>query len=124
MTYRIREAQLAGGRVRFVMVGSGPALVLIHGLGGNWQNWLANIPELAQRHCVVAVDLPGFGRSDQLQGAVTMGRYADVVIELMDELEIEAGTLVGNSMGGLLSLEAAVRHPGRGDGAGLACSGR
>jgi pimeloyl-ACP methyl ester carboxylesterase len=123
MRHEINEVQLACGRVRFVVEGNGPALLLLHGLGGNWQSWLANIGPLALQHRVVAMDLPGFGCSETLAGPVTMEHLADPVVELMDALAIETATLVGNSMGGLLTIEAAVRHPHRVERAVLVCSG-
>jgi pimeloyl-ACP methyl ester carboxylesterase len=104
-------------------LGVGPAVLLLHGLGGNWQNWLGTLPLLAQRHRVIAVDLPGFGASDPLRGGVTVARLADVAIELLDHLDVEAAAFVGNSMGGALTIEAATRHPGRVSDAVLVCSG-
>ena len=119
----VREEPLHRGVVRFVETGTGPALVLLHGLGGNWQSWIATLPALSARHRVIAVDLPGFGRSPLPSGAITMEGYADTVVELLDRLGIERATLVGNSMGGLVSIEAAVRHPRRVAAAVLVCSG-
>ena len=104
---------MSHGTVRIVDAGSGPALVLLHGLGGNWRNWSANIPALAQSHRVVALDLPGFGDSEPYAGAVTIERYVDTVVELLHRLRIERATFVGNSLGGLLTIEAAARHPDR-----------
>ena len=119
----VREAALTHGPIRFIDQGRGPALLLIHGLGGNWQNWQANLESLARRHRVIVPDLPGFGSSPAYRGAVTMTRYADTLVELLDMLGIEQATFVGNSMGGLLSIEAALRHPDRVRAAMLACSG-
>jgi pimeloyl-ACP methyl ester carboxylesterase len=119
----VREAALSHGPLRFVDTGHGPVLLLIHGLGGNWQNWQANLAALACHYRVIAPDLPGFGSSPAYPGAVTMTRYADTIVELLDMLGIEQATFVGNSMGGLLSIEAALRHPDRVRAAMLACSG-
>jgi pimeloyl-ACP methyl ester carboxylesterase len=118
-----RDRRLRHGRVRFVELGDGPPLVLLHGLGGNWRNWQANLPALAQRHRVIALDLPGFGGSEPYPGAVTVARYVDTVVELLDQLQIPRATFVGNSMGGLLTIETAVRHPDRVNAAILVCSG-
>ncbi|MDT5011837.1 MAG: hypothetical protein QOH57_3454 [Mycobacterium sp.] len=109
--------------IEYVDQGSGPALVLVHGLGGNLQSWLANIGTLSARHRVIALDLPGFGRSDPLAADATMASYADATIGLLDKLGVASATFVGNSMGGLLTIEAAARHPERVDAAVLACSG-
>jgi len=116
-------ADLVHGRVQFLDEGQGPVLLLLHGLGGNWQSWQANIAGLTRRHRVITPDLPGFGGSAPYQGAVTMARYADTSVELLDVLGIESAIFVGNSMGGLLSIEAAVRHPDRVTAILLTCSG-
>src|SRR4051794_12588436 len=113
MRHDVQVAQLAHGRVRFVERGDGSPLLLIHGLGGNWQSWLSNIDGLAADHRVIAVDLPGFGTSDAFRGPVSMARHADTLVELLDERGIERAALAGNSMGGLLTIETAVRHPDR-----------
>ncbi|MBV8305048.1 MAG: alpha/beta fold hydrolase, partial [Acidimicrobiia bacterium] len=84
--------------MRFVELGVGPAVLLLHGLGGNWQNLLGTLPLLAGHHRVIAVDLPGFGASEPLRGGVTVAGLADVAIELLDHLDVEAAAFVGNSM--------------------------
>ena len=109
----VRDIALSHGIVRIVDAGSGPALVLLHGLGGNWRNWSANIPALIRSHRVVALDLPGFGHSEPYTGAVTIERYVDTVVELLDRLGIERAMFVGNSLGGLFTVETAARHPDR-----------
>lgn len=123
MSYHVREAKLVHGRVRFVDEGQGPVLLLLHGLGGNRQSWQANIEGLARRHRVIAPDLPGFGGSEPYRGTPSMSRYADTIVDFLDTLGVGSAVFVGNSMGGLLSIEAAVRHPDRVSATLLACSG-
>ena len=118
-----RDVLLSHGRLRVVDVGSGPVLVLLHGLGGTWRNWQANLSALAEHHRVVAMDLPGFGDSELYPGPVTVTRYVETVVELLDRLGIDHATFVGNSMGGLLTIEMAVRHADRVSAAVLVCSG-
>ena len=77
------ESELGCSEIEFVSVGEGPAIVLIHGLAGSWRNWLENIPRLADRHRVVALDLPGFGASPLPQQEITMPGYGSVVAELV-----------------------------------------
>ncbi len=89
------------------------AIVFIHGLGANWQTFLENIPFFAKTHHVVALDLPGFGRSELPAEDISMTLYADVVDELCEALGIRAATVVGNSMGGFVGAELAIRHPQR-----------
>ena len=102
-----------GAEVEYVDIGDGPPLVFVHGLGGSWQNWLENLPHFARTHRCVAMDLPGFGRSPMLDGEVTIRRYGRIVDSLMIELGIPSAPVVGNSMGGFIALEAAIRGPAR-----------
>ncbi len=103
-----------GARVNYVRIGEGPPLLFLHGLAGSWQNWLENIPHFARRHTAIAVDLPGFGRSELPRGAVSIRRYADFVRSFLQLLGVErTASLVGSSMGGLIAAEAAARRPDR-----------
>jgi len=97
--------------LRHTDVGAGPALLLVHGLGGNWQFWLENIWTLSRGHRVIAVDLPGFGHSDCVPGQVSMAAFADVLAQLLAKLEITGVTVVGHSMGGLVAQRFAVAYP-------------
>jgi pimeloyl-ACP methyl ester carboxylesterase len=106
------ESDLGRSEVEFVSVGEGPAIVLIHGLAGSWRNWLENIPRLADRHRVVALDLPGFGASPMPPEEITMPGYGSVVTALVRELKLPPDTvLVGHSMGGVVTTEAMLGSP-------------
>jgi pimeloyl-ACP methyl ester carboxylesterase len=107
------RTQIDGRDANHVDVGEGPTLVFVHGLGASWQSWLENIPEFARDHRVVAMDLPGFGCSDLPDGDISIEYYANWVFRLLDELGIEAGAVVGNSMGGFIAAEMAIRRPER-----------
>jgi pimeloyl-ACP methyl ester carboxylesterase len=89
--------------------------VLVHGLGGQWQNWLENIPRLAQDRRVVAMDLPGFGLTPEPPEdvEVTISQYGRWVNELCDRLGMGQIELVGNSMGGYIAAEVAIQFPER-----------
>lgn len=90
--------------------GSGPPLVLLHGLGLSWRWWRPVLGALERRHEVVALDLPGFGASPPLRDArPTPARLADAVERELDSLGLDAPALVGNSLGGWLALELARR---------------
>ncbi len=92
----------------------GPAIVWVHGLSGCWQNWLENLPPLADAgYRCVALDLPGFGVSPMPREEITISGYGAIVDELMDVLGIRAACLVGNSMGGFVAAEVAIRFPAR-----------
>jgi pimeloyl-ACP methyl ester carboxylesterase len=119
----VRDARLAGRRVRYADHGNGPALVLIHGLGGSWQTWLNNIPALGLRHRVIAIDLPGFGGSDVLPPPAEMRGHAETVAALLDELGIASATVVAHSMGGIVALSLIAARPELVDGLVLANAG-
>ncbi len=102
-----------GLRLRYLDYGTGPAVVLLHGMASSWQWWLENIPALAQRHRVIAVDLPGFGESDPLPAPADMATHARVVLELLNQLGVESATFAGHSMGGLVAIETFNADPER-----------
>jgi pimeloyl-ACP methyl ester carboxylesterase len=93
--------------------GSGPAMVLVHGLGGSVENWFSVGPALARRAHVVALDLSGFGRTPPGPD----GSEVDANQRLLDRFLASAvggpAILVGNSMGGLIAMQEAARSPGR-----------
>jgi pimeloyl-ACP methyl ester carboxylesterase len=96
-------------------VGSGEPLVLIHGIGSQWQVWRPLFEHLAPQRDVIAVDLPGFGDSPALPDGdePTPQRFAEKVIELLDELGLERPVVGGNSLGGWVALEVARRGRAR-----------
>ena len=105
------EIEVEGRPVRYRAIGSGPPLVLVHGLAGSWRWWRACMPALAERHTVVAVDLPGFG---DLRGErFSLARAPDFLAAWMDALGLERPALVGHSMGGAICARVAAREPGR-----------
>lgn len=106
----VHEAEIDGGRVTYADLGSGPAIVWVHGLGASWQCWLENLPDFARDHRVIAMDLPGFGRSEMPRDEVSIEGYARFVCRLLDHLGVESATVVGNSMGGFIGAEMAIRE--------------
>ncbi|MGH2905300.1 MAG: alpha/beta fold hydrolase [Solirubrobacterales bacterium] len=108
-------ATVGQDQIEYVEYGAvdAPPLILIHGLAASWQCWLENIPALARDFRVIAIDLPGFGRSKMPRDQISIPGYARVVAELMDSLGIERASLIGNSMGGQTSLRFALDYPER-----------
>jgi pimeloyl-ACP methyl ester carboxylesterase len=107
-----RFATVDGSRLRFVRAGTGPAAVLLHGLASSIYTWKDTLPVLAPSHDVVALDLPGFGGSDQpvpLSGAA----LPRAVVGLIEGLGLERPALVGHSLGGAVAALAAARLEGR-----------
>lgn len=110
----LHQMEVAGRSVNYVDIGeqgTDRPIVFVHGLGGQWQNWLENIPRFAQERRVVAMDLPGFGLSEMPAETITIELYGRVVAEMLRRLDAAPAVLVGNSMGGYVSSEVAIRAP-------------
>ena len=102
-----------GRPVNVIDIGGGRRVVFIHGLSGSWLNWLENIPHFAREHRVIAMDLPGFG-------ALADARREDLDLRLRADRRRaarqargRARVVVGNSMGGFIGAEVAIRFPTR-----------
>ena len=98
-----------------VDAGRGPAVVLLHGLGATNASFLPTLHELSRDYRVIAPDLPGFGDSGKPLRAYHAGFFAKWARGLLDALGIERAHFIGNSMGGRIALEVALRHPERVD---------
>ncbi|MGW3353177.1 alpha/beta fold hydrolase [Nonomuraea rubra] len=107
------DADLGGNRVHYLDYGSGePTFVLVHGLGGRWQHWLENIPALAEHGRVLALDLPGFGRSASPRNGYCLDLFADTAAALARSLGVDRNVIfLGHSLGGPVALRFAARHP-------------
>jgi len=111
----VRRARLSTGEITYVDLGEGdgPPILFLHGLGGNWQNWLENLPRAAQERRTIALDLPGFGTSPMPSEEISISLYARLVDELLERLGIGSAVIVGNSMGGFVSADLAINYPAR-----------
>src|SRR5947209_13116044 len=110
-----RRVAVTGGRKLFVFEAgnpAAPALLLIHGLGDEADSWRHVFEPLAVRHHVIAVDLPGFGRSDPVP-SYQLPVLRDALLDLLDALSLPAATLVGNSLGAMLAQMVALQAPPR-----------
>ena len=108
----VHSIEVAGATVNYAEIGEGPPIVLLHGLGGCWQNWLENMPRLAELgHRVIAPDLPGFGASPMPPWEITIPAYGRMISELCEQLQVGRCVLAGNSMGGFVATEIAVGEP-------------
>ncbi|MBX3538369.1 MAG: acetoin dehydrogenase dihydrolipoyllysine-residue acetyltransferase subunit [Chelatococcus sp.] len=102
------------GRLRYAKRGDGEqVIILIHGFGGDLDNWLFNIDALAEACTVYALDLPGHGQSDKAVREASLKGLSDAVTGFMDALGISAAHLVGHSMGGAIAAQTALDHPDR-----------
>ena len=106
-----RRLEIDGHEVNYCELGEGPAILFVHGLGASWQSWLEQLPEFSASHRVVAMDLPGFGYSEMPSEDISIEYYARWTARFMDVLGIESAAVVGNSMGGFVSAELAIKSP-------------
>ncbi len=106
------DLPIRGRRVHYVDIGEGPLeFVLVHGMGGCWQHWSQTLPVLAQHGRAIALDLPGFGRSQSPADPVSLDAFADIAAELCRAVGLEHVIFFGHSMGGPVALRFASRHP-------------
>ena len=111
-----RFIDVAGGRMHFTDEGSGPVLVMIHGLMGQLRNFSYAVTDrLKDSHRIINVDRPGWGYSTLADenARPNIAGQAAMIAELLRRLEIEQATIVGHSMGGAVALALALDHPGR-----------
>jgi pimeloyl-ACP methyl ester carboxylesterase len=111
----LSRVDVDGTPVNYVDRGSGgrEPVVLVHGLGGQWQNWLENIPRIAQERRVLALDLPGFGLTPEPDEEISIPGYGRFVNAFCDALGLGEVAVVGNSMGGYIAAEVAIQFPQR-----------
>jgi len=111
----LKEVVVFGQKIKYQEAGSGPAVVLLHGLGGNSTNWAFNTPALAQKFRVIVPDQVGFGQSDKPLINYRVGTYVDFLDKFLSELKVERATLVGNSMGGWIAALYTLKYPSKVD---------
>ncbi|PUA78970.1 alpha/beta fold hydrolase [Nocardioides currus] len=102
-----------GHRRAFVRTGSGPALLLLHGLGCDHTTWAPVIASLAKRYTVIAPDLLGHGSSAKPRADYSVGGYANGMRDLLTVLGIDRVTVVGHSFGGGVAMQFAYQFPER-----------
>ncbi|MGC9271419.1 acetoin dehydrogenase dihydrolipoyllysine-residue acetyltransferase subunit [Acidiphilium sp.] len=108
--------EVDGCAIRYLETGrehDGPPIVLIHGFGGDLNNWMFNQTGLAEDYRVIALDLPGHGGSSKNVGAGDLETLSNLIIRLLAALEIPKAHLVGHSLGGAVALRMALDSPGR-----------
>lgn len=102
---------VGGARLHYVRRGSGPALLLIHGLGSSASDWTAQMDAFADRFTVIAPDLRGHGKSDKPRGPYSMAQFAGDLSALLRSLRIDSAHVVGLSLGGGIAFQIAVQEP-------------
>ena len=97
----------------FEKSGSGPVIVLLHGLGSSTEDWEYQIPEFSKKFTVVALDFRGFGKSDRSAASYSIPELSGDLAKFLEVQGITKAFLVGISMGGMVALECAATHPER-----------
>jgi pimeloyl-ACP methyl ester carboxylesterase len=106
-----RSVEVHGKPMNFIEAGSGPVLLLIHGMAGTCANWESVIEPLAINHTVIAPDFPGHGASAPGAGDYSLGSLASALRDLMLSLGHERATLVGHSLGGGVAMQFTYQFP-------------
>lgn len=110
-----KETTVFGQKIHYVEAGTGPTVILLHGLGGSTQAWMFNIAPLAEKYHVVVPDQIGFGKSDKPLVNYRIRTYVDFLDQFCKQLKIERASLVGNSMGGWIAAAYTAAFPDRVD---------
>jgi pimeloyl-ACP methyl ester carboxylesterase len=119
----LRHTKIHGHDVAYRIAGSGPVVLLVHGMAGSSATWLPVIPALAHDFTVVAPDLLGHGGSAKPRGDYSLGAFASGLRDLLVALRLERATLVGQSLGGGVAMQFAYQFPERTERLVLVSSG-
>ena len=111
VAFRDLRERVEGGLVAGTETGSGPPILLLHGLGGTWQYWSRTMELLAGSARCIALDLPGFGASDTPPGGFTLDSASDNLAAALRALGAGRAVVCGHSLGGPLGARFALRHP-------------
>ncbi len=111
LTPELEFRTIHGYRRAFRIAGSGPAILLIHGIGDNSTTWSTVQSKLAQRFTVISPDLLGHGRSDKPRADYSVAAYANGMRDLLSVLDIDRVTVVGHSLGGGVAMQFAYQFP-------------
>lgn len=109
----VRTVTIHGYDRAYRMAGSGPALLLLHGIGDSSDGWEPLMAPLAQHYTVIAPDLLGHGRSAKPRADYSVAAYANGMRDLLDVLDIDGATVVGHSLGGGVAAQFAYQYPER-----------
>ena len=112
-TFEVQTVVVHGHRRAFVKAGSGPALLLLHGLGCDHHTWDPVLQRLSRHFTVIAPDLLGHGESDKPRGDYSVAGYANGMRDLLTVLGIDKVTVVGHSLGGGVAMQFAYQFPER-----------
>lgn len=107
----VKVETLHGRSITYAEAGQGPVLLLIHGMGGTFENWQEVVEPLSRHHKVIAPDLPGHGASGPGGGDYSIGAFAAGLRDLLLALGHKRATVVGHSLGGGIAMQFAYQFP-------------
>jgi 2-hydroxy-6-oxonona-2,4-dienedioate hydrolase len=110
-----KQVEIFGQKIHYIEVGSGPAVILLHGLGGDKSNWAFTAPVLAKNYHVYVPDQIGFGESDKPLISYRVGTLVDFLDGFYKKLGITKAILVGNSLGGWTAADFTLAYPDKVD---------
>jgi pimeloyl-ACP methyl ester carboxylesterase len=122
-TADLQHITLHGQQLVFRTGGSGPVILLVHGMAGSSAMWLDAFGGLTEHFTVIAPDLPGHGASAKPRGDYSLGAFANVLRDLLISLGHDRATLVGQSLGGGVVMQFAYQFPERAERLVLVSSG-
>src|SRR4051795_13289562 len=123
MSFKRQELELHGQRVSYRVAGSGPALLLLHGIANSSDTWARAAPLLSEHHTVIAPDLLGHGESAAPRGDYSLGAHASGARDVVTALGHERVTVVSHSLGGGIAMQFAYQFPERAQRLVLVSSG-
>ena len=112
---QLQYVTIHGHRRAYLKVGSGPVVLLLHGLGCDHTTWAPVMESLSRRYTVIAPDLLGHGSSDKPRADYSVGGYANGMRDLLTVLGVDRATVVGHSFGGGVAMQFAYQFPERTD---------
>lgn len=121
--YELESVEFHKDTLRYVDVGDGPPIVLVHGLLGSHESWAGQIERLSEKYRVIAPDLFGHGDSDKPPGDYSLSAHSATLRDLLDHLDITSAPLVGHSLGGGIVMQTVYLFPERVDRLALVSSG-
>jgi pimeloyl-ACP methyl ester carboxylesterase len=107
----LRSTTVFGRTIKYYDVGSGPPLLLIHGIGGDADEWVFCLEPFSASHRVIALDLLGFGRSDKPLIDYHIAGFVEVVDQFLQALKLERAAILGESLGGWIASAFALEFP-------------
>ena len=111
MKGQLDRVSIHGHHMAYRVEGTGPALLLLHGISGSSRTWRDVFPRLTDRFTVIAPDLMGHGQSEKPVGDYSLGAFASGIRDLLEVLGIDRASVVGQSFGGGVAMQLAYQHP-------------